>query len=522
LEALPEAQQLRGAREAQQEKPAPPAQQPAAPVRVQAIVPTVRVVPRLVEAPVVPRIAAMAAPAEVQPPVGRPAQQAPVGRPAQQPPVRAPATQQPAEFRPVEIVPRGAPAPVVAPAQQVLENGQPRREVFPRGFAAPPELGAVRKAQQQVGRPPAPTPAIVPQESSLVICNNRLGQEVCNRPINVTCKGKQGGTYGCFYDAKNTKTLLSQLVYSNKRIEVYQGDDETKDVSTIFFENTKRMAESNQLSMKIIRGGARSDKAYNAYADEVRGEKFARRAFLYNFPDHMAYATVEGLRGENKSCFRLQIPTDLSVKLDNNPVHLLYVILQIPCQTTLSDMLTSGEFKAQHFPKLESALEEFIRLFHDSGYVHRDLKPANVVWCGNRFKVIDFGGSCLISEFNGIFGTPGYVSPDAMFLEYYKRNGYASSPVWDEFSIPFIKYTDMERKYNTPGDLKHLRHRVAIYNDIYAIEQIYEVVRKFTLALNQQFKQQLNKPVKQQLNQQVNQPVYQNARPPNPPPKPFR
>ena len=360
--------------------PAPPAQQPAAPVHVQTIVP----VPRLP-----PPIAAKAA--------------AP-------PPLRALAEVP----RQPEGIPKIAPLKEARKLQQVLE-------------------------ETHVGRP---TPAIVPQKSSLRICNNI--KRFCNKPITVTCKGKQGGTFGCFYDAENTRTLLDQLKDSQYNIKVYQGDT-NKDVTATFFDDTKQMVEANQLSMKIMRGGLENVEAYQ---DEVRGEQFARRAFLYDFQDHMAYATVKGLTtGKNKSCFKLNILNGLTVHLNNAIVSDLYVILQTPCQTTLTDMVKTRLFENDtHLPKLKSALDNFIRVFHGSGYAHSDLKPDNVVWCGDRFKVIDFGLSCLTAEFgkNGIGGTPGFILPDAL---------------------------RKTANRNLKGDA---RIRIAIANDEYAINQIYK------------------------------------------------
>jgi serine/threonine-protein kinase len=76
---------------------------------------------------------------------------------------------------------------------------------------------------------------------------------------------------------------------------------------------------------------------------------------------------------------------------------------------------------------------------HDQGLVHRDVKPGNIILCERGgvpdiAKVVDFGIAKVIGEDVGeIFGTPGYVAPEALV-------GKPVGPAADLYAVGAVGY----------------------------------------------------------------------------------
>ncbi len=97
-----------------------------------------------------------------------------------------------------------------------------------------------------------------------------------------------------------------------------------------------------------------------------------------------------------------------------------------------------GPLEVQELLPLAVAMASGLQAAHAQGIVHHDVKPGNILlgWDGT-IKVVDFGiarfASELAPESGRIFGTPGYLPPEAI-----TGRGYAEPGDW--FSLGVILY----------------------------------------------------------------------------------
>lgn len=70
-----------------------------------------------------------------------------------------------------------------------------------------------------------------------------------------------------------------------------------------------------------------------------------------------------------------------------------YVFLE-RCFKTLEEI----NFTQETFRKCENEIIETLDILNANNYIHNDLKPNNIIYCRNRFKIIDWEGSTVIDK----------------------------------------------------------------------------------------------------------------------------
>lgn len=106
-----------------------------------------------------------------------------------------------------------------------------------------------------------------------------------------------------------------------------------------------------------------------------------------------------------------------------------------------------GPLEVQELLPLAVAMASGLRAAHAQSIVHHDVKPGNILlgWDGS-IKVVDFGiarfASELAPESGKIFGTPGYLPPEAI-----TGRGYAEPGDWFSFGVILYECLTGHRLY---------------------------------------------------------------------------
>jgi serine/threonine protein kinase len=111
-----------------------------------------------------------------------------------------------------------------------------------------------------------------------------------------------------------------------------------------------------------------------------------------------------------------------------------YLVFEYVTGPTLAEALRQrvGLPASQAVPLMIGVLDA-LAAAHLQGIVHRDLKPSNILLGSDgRARVMDFGiAERVSSAAGGVFGTPGYISPEAAL-------GQAPAPAMDVFSAGLV------------------------------------------------------------------------------------
>jgi eukaryotic-like serine/threonine-protein kinase len=140
--------------------------------------------------------------------------------------------------------------------------------------------------------------------------------------------------------------------------------------------------------------------------------------------DHVGDTTLIGrFRREAELCSRLGHPNivevrDFNVLEDGSP----YLVMELLEGESLGARLKRvGALPLPDVLRIACEVADGLTAVHAIGVVHRDLKPENLFLCRRRdreiLKILDFGiskvlGAPSMTRSDGLFGTPGYMSPE--------------------------------------------------------------------------------------------------------------
>ena len=182
------------------------------------------------------------------------------------------------------------------------------------------------------------------------------------------------GSYACFNCDVDVFTKLSHLCQIKK-----QSDNTIIDFTQ--FLNTIRQ---DSICFKVLTNRYKFTTEY-ANIDILKGifkDKFSDYTTFYEYDGCVGFEiTIEGGVFNIDNLHRQSIQTTV-----------VYVLLQHKC----NDIAT---YDGYNIAQLVSDIVPVLQMLHSSGYVHNDIKYNNVVYCDDRFKLIDYGEMRNVLQF---------------------------------------------------------------------------------------------------------------------------
>lgn len=199
---------------------------------------------------------------------------------------------------------------------------------------------------------------------------------ICNTENNF-------GSFACFNCDVNVFTELSHLCQIKKQ------SDETIIDFTLFL-NTLR---DDNICFKVL-----TDRT--KFRTEYANIDILKEIFKDHFSDYTTFYEYDGCVG-----FEITI-NDGVFNIDKKfrqsfQTTVVFVLLQHKC----NDIAT---YDGYNIEQLVPHIEPVLQILHSRGYVHNDIKYNNVVYCDDKFKLIDYGEMTNVSTFQ-------YTKPDNVF-----------------------------------------------------------------------------------------------------------
>lgn len=130
-------------------------------------------------------------------------------------------------------------------------------------------------------------------------------------------------------------------------------------------------------------------------------------------------------------------------------------------------VMARGSYSLAAYSKAEGALPEATAcaiakqivdgLLEVSDWVHRDLKPANVIWCNDRWQIVDFGIARIADASTASATMKGFLSPHYAAPEQWD-NGHADHST-DVYALGCILYELLTGRKLFIGDHLASQHR---------------------------------------------------------------
>ncbi|GID33479.1 serine/threonine-protein kinase [Paractinoplanes brasiliensis] len=118
---------------------------------------------------------------------------------------------------------------------------------------------------------------------------------------------------------------------------------------------------------------------------------------------------------------------------------LSYVVMELADGRTLAQMLSGGRLPWKVATLVGAQVAAALAAAHADGIVHRDVKPANVMVTSGGVKLVDFGISAAVGEFEGkdqVVGTPAYLAPERI-------KGGPVRPATDVYALGLLMYLSL-------------------------------------------------------------------------------
>jgi serine/threonine protein kinase len=201
--------------------------------------------------------------------------------------------------------------------------------------------------------------------------------------ITICNTENQSGSFACFNCDVNVFTGVSHLCKIKK-----QSDNTIIDFAE--FLNTLR---DDNICFKVL---TNKSKFETEYANIV----ILKGIFTDNFSQYTTFYEYDGCVG-----FEISMTEGGMFNIDklyqsSYQTNVIYVLLQHKCV----DIATYDKYD---IGGLVSDITPVLTTLHSNQYVHNDIKYNNVVYCGDKFKLIDYGEMKHVSEFK--YSTPNNV-----------------------------------------------------------------------------------------------------------------
>jgi len=203
--------------------------------------------------------------------------------------------------------------------------------------------------------------------------------------ITICNAENQFGSFACFNCDVDVFTEWSQLCQVKKQ----------SDNTTIEFTQFLDTLRQHNICFKVLTNQSK-------FTTEYANINILKTVFGGNFNLYTTFYEYVGCVG-----FEITIKDGV---FNINKLHrpsfqttVVYVLLQHKC----NDIATYDKCDIR---QLVPHITPVLQILHSSGYVHNDIKYNNVVYCDDRFKLIDYGEMTNVSTFE-------YSNPDRVFSQ---------------------------------------------------------------------------------------------------------
>ena len=160
---------------------------------------------------------------------------------------------------------------------------------------------------------------------------------------------------------------------------------------------------------------------------------------------------LELLRHEAVTIAKFSHPNIVAVYDMGDAEDTAFVAMELIDGVSMADYLDShGSFSAEKLIPVAIGIVKGLIAAHQNGVIHRDVKPSNVLLGRDgSIKVTDFGLAYVMSgarqDSTQLYGTPGYVPPEALADEPYTKAG-------DLFGYGATLYQALAGRHPLAGD----------------------------------------------------------------------
>jgi hypothetical protein len=192
--------------------------------------------------------------------------------------------------------------------------------------------------------------------------------------VKICDTNNPSGSFACFNCNVDVFTKLAHLCQIKKQ----------SDNTIIDFTEFLRTIHQDSICFKVL---TNRDIFITEYANidilkEIFKDKFSDYTTFYEYDGCVGFEiTIEGGVFNIDKLYHQSIQTTV-----------VYVLLQHKC----NDIATYDGYDIE---QLVSDIVPVLQILHSSGYVHNDIKYDNVVYCGDRFKLIDYGEMMNVSHY---------------------------------------------------------------------------------------------------------------------------
>jgi serine/threonine-protein kinase len=169
--------------------------------------------------------------------------------------------------------------------------------------------------------------------------------------------------------------------------------------------------------------------------DEVLGRDVAVKMLtprLAEDPD-----LLRRIRDEARAAASLRHPHVVEVYDYGVQGRVPYVVMEALEGRPMADLLTGGALPWRLAVLIGAQVAAALSAAHARGIVHRDVKPANVMVTASGVKIVDFGISAAVGEWESpsdqVLGTPAYLAPERI-------GGGPARPATDVYALGLLLY----------------------------------------------------------------------------------
>ena len=233
------------------------------------------------------------------------------------------------------------------------------------------------------------------------------------------------GAWGEVYDLKSSDDSDNQTfkkMYQNEQISFYTMNTDSSDIKneSIINKVSSFLLKSNSGSTnKIIEKHQTNTTDFINWIETTTYDNIIIKKFISK-PHFEAEMTelykVNEIYNQNESYITIVIPEINNIKVYGVEIKSkqpYYITFGTKCSTNLN--INNTNIKKFIINILES-----IKIINDKDYYHNDIKISNIIYCNDRFNLIDWGASRTVTDINscGARGDPIYSSPIKLYITY--------------------------------------------------------------------------------------------------------